>query len=132
MYSTDREGHLKIQVQFTKPLDRKTLVTGKTVILDAPLDHNAEGKIFWDSIFGKEQLTVISTKRRKELFPSSSSLGRRSDIDLTLTLRGTDQNGSGVITDSEGTPLDGDFNGSPGGDFVLHYSCATTDPVECQ
>ncbi len=44
-FDHDHDRHLKISVRFNKVLDPKSIVVGKTVFLDAPLAHNATGKI---------------------------------------------------------------------------------------
>ena len=100
-------GHIVIQIEFNDAVDENTVTVGKTLLLDTPLDHQAGGTLSWPN---SKTLIFTTAKTRKELLPQGGP-----DAGFTLSLLGTDK-GNGVIKASNGTVLDGDKDGTPGGD----------------
>jgi hypothetical protein len=120
-FDPDREGHLKIGVNFNQAIDPASVVVGKTVIIDAPLDHNASAKLII-SVSGFE---VVTDKKRAELFPPGPH-----DIDFVFTVKAAPGN-TDFIKGVDGAPFMGRPD-KPPGDYVVHYTCKGMDPFLCQ
>jgi hypothetical protein len=120
--ATTERATSKSQSISLDPVDQSSVVPGRTLILDAPLDHRAAGKILWTSDHG---LTFVTEKRRSELFPPG-----RGNIDFTF--RGVRQDGSDTVRASDGTPFARQRGGLQEGDYIVHYTCRDMDPFWCQ
>lgn len=101
-----------IQVVFNAAVDRSTVIAGRTVFLKTTKDPNAAFNIAWND---DRRFTLTTIKVSEDLlFP-------HPDDGFTLTLIGTDA-GQGVIRDTSGKALDGDYNGTPGGDYKIVFT----------
>ncbi|MCO5191144.1 MAG: hypothetical protein M9928_03085 [Anaerolineae bacterium] len=105
------DGKLEIVVTFTKDIDLSSFVVGKTVVLETEKDSNAGGT-----------LTAVGTDGVK--FTTSAEYGDLLVFDpdgfFTLHLIGTDT-GDGTILSTGGAALDGDEDGSSGGDYQTTF-----------
>jgi hypothetical protein len=111
-YSIDNQNHLVVTVKFNKPVDTGTVIVGKTLILDAEKDHNAGGTITWSS--DHKELTFRTTKKAGDLLIFDP------DGFFKVRLVGTNA-GQGVIKDTDGKALDGDNNGTYGGNREIGF-----------
>ncbi|MBI3707130.1 MAG: hypothetical protein HY246_05565 [Proteobacteria bacterium] len=125
-YAPDAQGYLKITLKFSKSVDPSTVVVGKTLVIDTPLDHAAGGAILWLSN-ERDGLMFVAAKPRAQLFPPG-----KDNIDFKLILRGNDHQGSGVIRATDGSVLHGQRGGLQEGDYQVHYVCAQLDPFWCR
>ncbi|MEW5804382.1 MAG: cohesin domain-containing protein [bacterium] len=111
-FSIDNQNHIVIKVTFSDPVQTATVVVRKTLILDAEKDHNAAGTISWSS--DRKELTFRTTNTVSNL------LQFNPDGFFSLQLIGTDT-GNGAIKDDNGNPLDGDENGTYGGNYTTGF-----------
>ena len=107
------QGHIVVTVRFNRAADPGSVVVGKTQLFDTPGDHNAGGTLQWN---GDQEFKFTTTKNRTDLLKG----GGGTDVGFTLTLTGTDK-GSGVIKAKDGTVLDGDKDGTAGGDYKRFF-----------
>ncbi len=118
---TDLQGPLIIKVQFNQAVDSGTVIPGKTLILDTQIRDPQNGQLTRKEIDGTvqwngdQEFTYTTTKIRKDL-PFQGG----PDVGFTLTLIGTDK-GNGVVKAKDGTLLDGDKDGTAGGDYKRQF-----------
>jgi len=114
-YSRDGNGRLVITITFNEPVKQSSVVVGKTLIVSGQADNNAAGTLAW-SPDGKT-VTFTSTKTLDQLISPRST----TDAFFTLTIIGTDS-GQGAVTDASGNRLDGDYDGTAGGDYKMSFT----------
>jgi hypothetical protein len=112
-YTMDNAGHYSVHVKFNMAVDTASVVVGKTLILRFSKDPNTAATITWSA--NGEELTVTTSKTRSELNTFNP------DDSFTLTLVGTDA-GSGVVKSGTSKILDGDYQGGPGGNYVMTFT----------
>lgn len=111
-YTLDNNDHISIEIVFNHVVDQNTVVVGKTLILETEKKPNAGGTLSW-SADGKTA-TFVSADSADDLLIFDS------DGFFTLHLIGTDT-GDGVIKDQPGKVLDGDADGTDGGDYKTTF-----------
>jgi hypothetical protein len=101
-----------VDVTFSNPVNLGTLSAGTTIFLTT-------------SKVPKETGTVAPLAPNKIRFISQDKFGDminpHPDDSFRITIIGTDA-GNGAVKDQSGTVLDGDNNGSPGGDFSCSFT----------
>ena len=104
------DGRLRIRVWFTEAVDMDSLVAGTNVILDTEDVTNADitiapGATAWS-------IVITSVDEAGDL------LTYDPDGFFTLNLLGS---GDNPILNTEGSALDGDYDGTPGGDYETGF-----------
>jgi hypothetical protein len=106
------DERLSITIVFNRPVAKNTVVVGRTLIVVTDKDQNAGGSLVW--MPDARSVTFRSTKSVSDL------LHFNPDGSFQLKLIGTDT-GNGSIKDLNGSPLDGNSNLTPGGDFETRF-----------
>lgn len=109
MQPSDR---LQLKVSFSHPLDRKSVVLGKTFILTTEKRAHVRGSLYFSP--DNRSLTFRSRQTLKELFTFDP------DGHFNLRIIGTDA-GNGAIRNTDGTYLDGDDDDAPGGNYDVAW-----------
>jgi hypothetical protein len=112
-YKMDAMGHYVITIVFNKTMDPATVVVKKTLKLHFSKDPNADGVVSWSANNTTAKVTTALTRDDLDIF--------RPDDHFSLTLVGTDD-GNGVVKSSTGQILDGDYNNSAGGNYVMGFT----------
>lgn len=107
-------NHIKITVVFNSPVNRASVVPGKTLILLTSKDPNAGGMVGNWSMDNKS-FTFETNKQWDAL------LSPHPDDSFTLRIIGTDV-GQGAVVNSANEALDGDYDGNPGGDYKMTFT----------
>lgn len=102
---------LQMKIIFSQPYDKTTIVVGKTLILQFTKDANAGATLTYPDA---TTLIVTTTKSVNEL------MNFVPDDGWCLKLIGTDA-GNGVVKNTSGTILDGDYDNKVGGDYKMCY-----------
>jgi hypothetical protein len=105
MQSSD---HMQLKINFSEPVDRSTVVPGKTFILTTENHDHVRGSLYWSA--DGRSLTFRSRKTLKELFTFDP------DGHFHVRIIGTDA-GNGAVRDRDGELLDGDDDNLPGGNY---------------
>jgi len=113
VFVVDLMGGLQVSVTFNRPLDVSTVTSGQTIFLEGKAIP--EGAVSFSN--DNKTLTFV-TNENFSLYGSSSLAAPYMGYMFNLVLIGNDA-GNGLILDSNGMALDGDQDGTPGGDFVL-------------
>jgi len=108
-FTTDGNGHLIISVTFNRPVDINSVVSAATVYFEG--DAISEGTVIFSN--GNKTITYTTTDEVIDFATISGSWF------FDFLLIGTDA-GNGVVTDSNGMVLDGDEDGSAGGNYELN------------
>lgn len=108
-FTTDGYGHLIISVTFNRPVDINSVVSPATVYFQG--DAISEGTVIFSN--GNKTITYTTTDE----YPDFAHISGSAFFDFLLI--GTDA-GNGVVTDSNGMVLDGDEDGSAGGNYELN------------
>ena len=107
-------NQIKITVVFSSPVNRASVVQGKTLFLLTSKDPNAAGTVSNWSIDNKS-FTFITTKTWDALlFPHPDDV-------FTLKIIGTDV-GQGAVVSTANEALDGDYDGNPEGDYKMTFT----------
>jgi hypothetical protein len=106
-------NQLSFKVTFNNPVAMASVVPGQTLRLTTSKDPNAGGSLSWSP--DRKVLTFTTTKGVDDL------LFQNPDASFCLTLVGTDA-GQGVVKDDTGKALDGDLNGTSGGDWKMCFT----------
>ncbi len=103
-------GRIRITVVFSKAVDMSSLIAGTNVILDAEKDHNANLTI----TAGSDSRTIVITT----VDTTGDLLTFDPDGFFTLMLLGS---GDNPIRSTDGDILDGDGDGTAGGDYETTF-----------
>ena len=108
-FTTDGEGHVKVNFTFNRPVNVATLVGGQTVYIQSGVNI-VSGGITYD------------TETNTATFTSTQPIGDwcsfSPDCTFSFVVVGTDA-GQGAVTDADGMHLDGDEDDTPGGNYEL-------------
>jgi hypothetical protein len=106
-HSVDSQ-HIIVKVHFNSPVNTKTVVVGKTLILSTEKSYKETGQVIWSS--DHKELVFKTDKTIPDL------LGTKAFFKLTLI--GTESyTGQGVVKNNAGKALDGNADGKPGGNY---------------
>jgi hypothetical protein len=103
--------HLIMKIEFSQQVDPKTVTIHKTLILKFAKDPNAGAQLNWTDT---QHLTITTD------LPVDQLMTFTPDGGWTLTIIGTDK-GDGIVKDLNGKVLDGDKDGTDGGDYIMGY-----------
>lgn len=112
-YSLDAAGHYILTITFNNPMDAATVVVTKTLKLHFANDANAAASVTWSPDMMTATVTTIKTRAELNRF--------QPDDSFTMTLVGTDE-GNGVVKSTSGDILDGDYNNTGGGNYVMGFT----------
>ena len=112
-FSFDNTGHITIEIRFHAPVRTNTVVVGKTLVLVTDKDPNADGSLKWSG--DDREVTFTTDKTAADL------LRYDPDGHFTLKLIGTDT-GDGAIKTKDGSLLDGDADGTGGGNYKTGFT----------
>lgn len=112
-YSMDAAGHYIIKIIFNYAINTSTVISTKTLILKFSKDANTNAAITWSPDSKTATVTTIKTRDDLNIF--------QPDDHFSLTLIGTDA-GNGVIKSTGGYVLDGDYDNTGGGDYVIGFT----------
>jgi hypothetical protein len=112
-YKMDATGHYVIIIVFNKTMDPASVVVKKTLKLHFTKDPNADAVVIWSANNTTARVTTTLTRDDLDKF--------QPDDHFSLTLVGTDE-GNGVVKSSTGQVLDGDYNSSAGGNYVMGFT----------
>jgi len=107
-HSMDPVDRLQVKIQFNQPVNRSTLVLGKTFILTTENHDTVRGSLYWSA--DSRSVTFRSAMSLKQLFTFDP------DGHFYLKIIGTDT-GNGAVKDRAGEFLDGDGDDVQGGNY---------------
>jgi hypothetical protein len=115
-YTRTADDHISIVVTFNRPVDTRTVIVGKTLILYFAKNHNAPAQQPLQWSLDHRQLTITTANTLGELATF------QPDIHFLLTLKGSPGiHGEQGIRSADGIILDGDYNFQPGGNYVASF-----------
>jgi len=100
-----------ITIRFNRAVDIDTVIAGQTIIVNAALEDNTAGTVS-PGVGNASEITWLSTRPFAEIF--AGNVG-----ELTLRLVGTAAAAGVVQADPDGALLDGNGDGTAGGDFTI-------------
>jgi len=107
-HSMDPGDRMQVKIRFNQPVDRSTLVLGKTFVLTTENHDAVRGSLYWSA--DSRSVTFRSALPLKDLFTFDP------DGHFTLRIIGTDA-GQGAVRDRAGEYLDGDGDDVQGGNY---------------
>jgi hypothetical protein len=110
------QDHIKIDLYFNRSVRKETVMQGSSLLLSFSKDPNAEllpGHPIW---FSNNTYCYFMTKKKYD----DLLQGGPNDI-FTLKLVGSDTPSVAAIRDEDGLALDGDYDNSPGGDYLTYF-----------
>ena len=113
-YRITSDGEISIDIHFNQPYDPETIVVGKTLILVTEKDLNAAGN--WIPLSAEGEVIRFTTT-----MTIGDLLIHDPDGFFTLKLIGSDA-GDGAIKSKSGRHLDGNRDGTDGGDYETTFS----------
>ncbi len=104
------DNKLVLTYKFTQPVDPKSVTSGGTIIVITDVVELVDGKITFP-----DELTVRfeSVQPVSELLPEGGGPVKVRIVGRSRFLE--------WVADKNGNPIDGDFDGTSGGDFVAEY-----------
>lgn len=106
------EGKLTLMYSFTKPVDPSSITSGGTVIVSTDRLEFVDGSITFPD---EQSFKFKSVQPVEELFPEGKGV-----LKVRIVGRSRFQE---WVADTEGNPVDGDCDGTSGGDFYAEYPC---------
>jgi hypothetical protein len=103
---------LVLTYRFTQPVDQKSVTSGGSIIVSTDVAEMVDGKITFPD---EQTLKFESLKPASEFLPEG---GGRVKVRIVGRSRFQEW-----VADKDGNPIDGDCDGTSGGDFVAEYPC---------
>jgi|GEM_PF-2722559 len=103
---------LVLTYKFTRPVDPSSVTNGGSFIVSTDLVELVDGKI---TFLDEQTLKFESLQPASELLPEGGGM-----LKVRVVGRSRFQE---WVADKDGHPIDGDYDGTSGGDFTAEYQC---------
>jgi hypothetical protein len=105
------DGKLTLTYRFTKPIEPSSVTSGGTVIVSTDRVEFVDGTITFPD---EQSFRFKSLQPREELLPEGKGV-----VKVRIVGRSRFEE---WVADKEGNPVDGDCDGTSGGDFYAEYT----------
>jgi len=106
------DNKLVLTYKFTQPINPRSVTSGGTIIVSTDVVELVDGKITFPD---ERSVRFESVQPVSELLPEGGG-----PVKVRIVGRSRFQE---WVADKNGNPVDGDFDGTSGGDFVAEYLC---------